>query len=292
MRKRWALLVALMLFGGSIGYATIIGYGGACTNCSSVVNDPTNGSNDFSSGIFSNLPGTSINTQDFQSMTAGPPASTAGWTAVSGGYQTTFTSALYGVVTLTVTGVFATYGVEDTNAGPMDSSDISPGSPGQGQNPTTVNGNPNQFLGPNVRVLNGMSTAGSVTFSFTKPIYAIGLMTIDLNNASGVNPDTLTATIGGQQVTVTPAQLNFGSPATAGCPTCTTNSLYFMGLLSTTSFTSVTFTTVNANSNFPDFVALDNFQFTGSTLPEPGSLALVFGGLALLALRFRKRATR
>jgi hypothetical protein len=282
--------------------ALLCGGANSGTQVSSTVcaytDNPTGNSVDFAGssldpgGVFSNLPGATLNTGvDFNSLGLNTP-STGSFMASS---NPGFYSALVGYngLTISATGIFNYYGVQDSTTGPSDNGNVSPASPGEGPNP----GKPNQYLGPNTAYTFGaQSPSGSVTFSFTNGVSAFGLFIIDLNNQSGVNPDTLSFYSGANGsgtliATLTPVQDNFGSSPTSACPTCNVNDLYFMGLLSTsTPIMSAVFTTVNKNNNYLDYVALDRVEFTGA-VPEPGSLALVFGGgLALLALRFRRRS--
>lgn len=296
MRKRWALLVALMFFGGSIGYASIIGFGGACvttgtTACSSLVNTPGTGtpasgaSATWASDVLSNLPGTSINTgTDFNGMPIGSPSSVGSptWTLVTsgtyaGGYSTTFYSYL-GISSITVTGMFANWGVNDGNStGPGDPGNSMPTSPGEGVHPSNDN-----FLGPKDPDISQPAGAayGQVVFTFSSPVAAFGLYVIDLYNPGNSNPDTLVAydNSGTQIAAVTAVGDNFQVPS---------NSQYFMGLLSSSNnVKSVVFT--NSPTGYPDFVALDSIRFDAA-VPEPGSLGLIAAGLAWLGLRFRKR---
>lgn len=59
-----------------------------------------------------------------------------------------------------------------------------------------------------------------------------------------------------------------------------TGVLDFVSFTSTTSFTTVTLSMPDA----PNYNAIDNFEF-GTTVPEPATLLLVGGGLALIARR-------
>ena len=314
MRKRWALLVALMLIlvsgaqaallcGGSYS-GTVTGSGIYAGTVCGYVNNPGTGtigsgnSGDFAGsaldpgGVFSNLPGVPLNTGvNFDNVPINTPG--AGSFMASG--NSSFYSALsgYNGLTITTTGIFNFYGVQDTTTGPSDNGNVTPASPGEGQNP----GSPNRYLGPYQAIgsnASAPSPAGSsVTFSFTKGVSSFGLFIIDLNNEGGVNPDTLNFYAGANGTgaliaTLTPVQDNFGA-SYAGCPACTVDELYFMGLLSPSApIMSVVYTTANTDSNYLNYVALDRVEFAGA-VPEPGSLALVFGGLALLALRFRRK---
>ena len=206
-----------------------------------------------------------------------------------------FNNALsYGYkMTISATGIFDYYGVQDSSNGPGgNGTSGGTASPGKG-----VSGGGNMYLGPNATdISTAPSTSGSVTFNFNTGVYAFGLFIINLDNQGGANPDVLSFYSGANGsgtliASVTPAQYNFGADPTTTCPTCAENDLYFMGLLSTsTSIMSVVFTTVSSPTNpITNYVDLDNIRFA-TPIPEPASLALVFGGLALLALRFRRRA--
>lgn len=284
--KRLALLIALAFLGGSIGYAAVVGVAGSCvlgpgqTNpltgpgCTTPDNNPNAGLSDWKTDLFNNL-----------GITPAQVNSSVNFSGVTyGTMPSNYYSALG--ITITTTGIFSTYGVEDINGGPGEAGNSSPTSTGEGVN-TTANGN---YLGPNVPYSSG-SAQGTVTFSFATPVRAFGLYVIDLFNPMGTNPDTLTAYTGqngsGNVIaTLTAAGDNFQS-----------NYLYFMGLISTSSsIGSVVFTNSPATSSFPNgfdnYVAISQIQFAGAVVPEPSSLALVFGGLTLLALRFRKKPAR
>ena len=312
MIKRWAMLVALMLFVVSGVQAGTLNcdsgpYTGtavstvAGTFCSYVDNTSGN-SADFAGttagrpgGVFSNLPGMTVNTQvNFDSMPTGSFTSSNFYSSLTGNYS----------LTIQTTGVFSTFGVQNAS-GPADNPAMGAATASPGEGPSA--GGTNNILGPG-RAYNSnvdRTTEGTVTFIFnnTFGVNAFGLFLIDLNNAFGINPDTLSfyssRTVRDSTTllaTITAAQYDMGPRA--GLPDAASNALYFMGLLSTsTPIYSVVFSASNMNPTFADFVALDSVQFAGpgggQTLPEPSSLTLVFcGGLALVALRLRKRAAR
>jgi len=308
--KRLALLIALVFLGGSIGYAAVIGVAGTCvlgngpTACGTTINDPNpasgslGGSLDWANQVYSNLGilATNINTAvNFNSPTP------------LGTLASNYYSLLGVPISIATTGIF-TYnassgvgGVSDDTGGPGDAGNTNQ-NPGEGKNTMagetigagqTIGGVSNfagftvggQFLGPNVPYNTTLpSAAGTITFSFTTPVQAFGLYVIDLYNTGGVNPDTLVAYSGqngtGSVVaTLTAISANFQQ-----------NDLYWMGLINAGGIGSVVFT--NSPTGYQDYVAVDSVRFAGAIAPEPSSLALVFGGLALLALRLRKKPAR
>jgi hypothetical protein len=262
MRNKWPVLVVLMAVCVSLGQAAVTGY----------VNNPTTNSTDWANAVLGNFNSINFDT-DPQGVIAGNVR-----TYTIGGGQS---------VKMTVTGMFANWGVNDTDAGPSEAGNLLPTSPGEGPHPA---GNP--FLGPNAPNTFGKNTApGTVIFSFVQtahptvlePVGSFGVFVIDLFNPPAVpNADTISVYTGIDGTgtllgTFTAASFNFQM-----------NNLYFMGVVSTINdIGSVVFTNVGT---YGDYVALDNVRFA-TGIPEPASLALVIGGGLLLFVGWRRRRT-
>jgi hypothetical protein len=112
----------------------------------------------------------------------------------------------------------------------------------------------------------------SITFNFPSPIHAFGVSVYDLGTV-GPTDLSITTTAGAQLV-----YNNFESGR---------GNILFAGVIdATTAFSSVTVT----NTQWDDYVELDNVTYGASAVPEPGTLALLGAGLAGLRSLRRKRA--
>ncbi len=114
------------------------------------------------------------------------------------------------------------------------------------------------------------NAAGSTTLTFLTPITAFAA---DFFDVGTVGATTLTAALNNGDNAV----LFSGFTGASG-------NLQFRGFISTTPFTSITFT----NTASGDFVELDNVRFGTAIVPEPATMA-VFGLMAVGAFGVRRR---
>lgn len=115
----------------------------------------------------------------------------------------------------------------------------------------------------------------SATFTFNSPITAFG---VHIGGAGDVSPNTLTATLGNGDSGL--ALNNYtGDYSVFG-----SNNQYF-GAISTTAFTTVTFTT----SNSGDGIAFDSMSFGVAAVPEPETYAMLLAGLGVMGAVARRR---
>lgn len=110
------------------------------------------------------------------------------------------------------------------------------------------------------------TTGISVTFTFDNPITAVGFDTRRMQNLS----DLVLIGLGGQ--TVSPPVLPL-----------------FLGYVSTTPFTTMTFTN-QAGASVGDGFSVDNLTFSSSAaVPEPASWAMMIAGFGLVGTMVRRR---
>ena len=112
--------------------------------------------------------------------------------------------------------------------------------------------------------------AGSTTLTFLTPITAFAA---DFFDVGTVGATTLTAALNNGDNAVLFSGFTGGG-----------GNQQFRGFISTTPFTSITFT----NTAGGDFVEIDNVRFGAATVPEPATMA-VFGLMAVGAFGVRRR---
>ncbi|MFB3892592.1 MAG: PEP-CTERM sorting domain-containing protein [Phycisphaerae bacterium] len=120
----------------------------------------------------------------------------------------------------------------------------------------------------------------SITLSFTNPVSAVGVFTVDLSVAE---PFTITA------FDSTGASLGSATSVTSAC--FQPNYKYFMGVVSSANnIASVQVTGDWQNGYNGDNVGFSNFLFSSLVAPEPATLGLLVLGGLVLVLRRRQRA--
>jgi hypothetical protein len=112
----------------------------------------------------------------------------------------------------------------------------------------------------------------SFTVSFVQPIYAIGIY---FNIQQSPDNSVFISTPVGS--------------ASSGGATYDQSTLYFVGLISPTAFSTAT---IGALANAGSGYNVDDLTFAVSAVPEPSTVLLLAGGLAALGGLVRRRATR
>ncbi|MFZ2988830.1 PEP-CTERM sorting domain-containing protein [Ideonella sp.] len=116
--------------------------------------------------------------------------------------------------------------------------------------------------------------AGSATFTFAGGTHAFGAYFTGLQTVfSGSSLMVVTFNDGTSQTLAVPVNANGGAS--------------YFGFTNTNAFSSVTLSNV---SN--DAWGVDNVSFTVTSVPEPGSMALMVAGLAMVGAARRRRANR
>jgi hypothetical protein len=117
----------------------------------------------------------------------------------------------------------------------------------------------------------------AMSVMFASPVDAVGIF---LN--VGAKSDGSLSPVGSLTVTTTAGSAGNG-------PSYDISTLYFVGLISDTPFTSAT---IAGDSTVATGFNVDNLTYAPVPIPEPMSLILVTTGLATLAARRRRKSTR